>query len=44
MNTNPVQWFLFNDDQVTSVSEAEVLNADAYLLFYHLRTLSYTPY
>lgn len=31
---------LFNDDQVTAVSEAEVLNADAYLLFYTLRSLS----
>lgn len=34
------QWMLFNDDQVTAVSEAEVLNADAYLLFYTLRSLS----
>ncbi|KAL2009773.1 hypothetical protein VTN00DRAFT_5580 [Thermoascus crustaceus] len=34
------QWILFNDDQVTAVSEAEVLNTDAYLLFYTLRSLS----
>lgn len=34
------QWFLFNDDQVTAASEAEVLNADAYLLFYTLRSLA----
>ncbi|KAL1964020.1 hypothetical protein VTN77DRAFT_7566 [Rasamsonia byssochlamydoides] len=34
------QWMLFNDDQVTAVTEAEVLNADAYLLFYTLRSLS----
>ncbi|EAW06899.1 putative ubiquitin C-terminal hydrolase Ubp8 [Aspergillus clavatus NRRL 1] len=32
------QWVLFNDDQVTAVAEADVLNADAYLLFYSLRT------
>lgn len=31
---------LFNDDRVTVASEAEVLNADAYLLFYNLRTLT----
>ncbi|KAH1278812.1 hypothetical protein KXX16_000084 [Aspergillus fumigatus] len=31
------QWVLFNDDQVTAATEAEVLNADAYLLFYNLR-------
>ncbi|KLJ13264.1 ubiquitin carboxyl-terminal hydrolase 22/27/51 [Blastomyces silverae] len=34
------QWFLFNDDQVTVVNEAEVLGADAYLLFYTLHALS----
>lgn len=34
------QWVLFNDDRVTVASEAEVLNADAYLLFYSLRTLA----
>ena len=34
------KWVLFNDDRVTVASEAEVLNADAYLLFYNLRTLS----
>ncbi|EEH22268.2 hypothetical protein PABG_04479 [Paracoccidioides brasiliensis Pb03] len=34
------QWFLFNDDQVTAVNEAEVLGADAYLLFYTLHALS----
>ncbi|OJJ49168.1 hypothetical protein ASPZODRAFT_1411344 [Penicilliopsis zonata CBS 506.65] len=33
------QWMLFNDDQVTAVTEAEVLKADAYLLFYNLRSL-----
>lgn len=31
---------MFNDDQVTSVGEAEVLGADAYLLFYGLRRFS----
>lgn len=31
---------LFNDDQVTAASEADVLNANAYLLFYNLRYLS----
>ena len=35
-----MQWFLFNDDQVTAVSEAEVLSVDAYLLFYTLHSLS----
>ncbi|OJJ40307.1 hypothetical protein ASPWEDRAFT_166387 [Aspergillus wentii DTO 134E9] len=34
------QWMLFNDDQVTAVTEAEVLSADAYLLFYNLRSLA----
>ncbi|PLB34555.1 putative ubiquitin C-terminal hydrolase Ubp8 [Aspergillus candidus] len=34
------QWALFNDDQVTAVTEADVLNADAYLLFYNLRSLA----
>lgn len=37
-----VKWVLFNDDRVTVASEAEVLNADAYLLFYNLRTLATT--
>ncbi|KAG2418063.1 hypothetical protein HFD88_001163 [Aspergillus terreus] len=37
------QWMLFNDDQVTAVTEAEVLNADAYLLFYNLRSLAGAP-
>ncbi|KAF3490580.1 ubiquitin carboxyl-terminal hydrolase [Arthroderma uncinatum] len=31
------QWFKFNDDRVTVVTEAEVLGADAYLLFYTLQ-------
>ncbi|EEQ30393.1 ubiquitin C-terminal hydrolase Ubp8 [Microsporum canis CBS 113480] len=31
------QWFKFNDDRVTVVAEAEVLGADAYLLFYTLQ-------
>ncbi|KAL3479476.1 hypothetical protein BJX99DRAFT_71307 [Aspergillus californicus] len=34
------QWMLFNDDQVTPVTESEVLGVDAYLLFYNLRCLS----
>lgn len=34
------QWMLFNDDQVTPVTEAEVLGVDAYLLFYNLRCLA----
>ncbi|KAI5295030.1 hypothetical protein KEM52_002555 [Ascosphaera acerosa] len=34
------QWFLFNDDKVLQVSVADVLNANAYLLFYTVRTLS----
>ncbi|CEN59638.1 Putative Ubiquitin C-terminal hydrolase Ubp8 [Aspergillus calidoustus] len=34
------EWMLFNDDQVTPVTEAEVLGVDAYLLFYNLRCLS----
>ena len=37
------QWMLFNDDQVTAVTEADVLNADAYLLFYNLRSLASAP-
>ncbi|EER23407.1 hypothetical protein D8B26_001512 [Coccidioides posadasii str. Silveira] len=32
-------WFKFNDDRVTWATEAEVLDADAYLLFYTLRSL-----
>lgn len=31
---------LFNDDQVTPVTEADVLGVDAYLLFYNLRSLA----
>lgn len=38
--TNQKQWMLFNDDQVTPVTEAEVLGVDAYLLFYNLRCLA----
>lgn len=34
------QWMLFNDDQVTPVTEADVLGVDAYLLFYNLRCLA----
>ncbi|EEP80577.1 conserved hypothetical protein [Uncinocarpus reesii 1704] len=34
------QWFKFNDDRVTWATDAEVLDADAYLLFYTLRSLS----
>ncbi|KAI1940335.1 hypothetical protein LOZ12_004568 [Ophidiomyces ophidiicola] len=34
------QWFKFNDDKVTLATESEVLDADAYLLFYTLRSLS----
>ncbi|KAI5310168.1 hypothetical protein KEM55_000955 [Ascosphaera atra] len=34
------QWFLFNDDKVLQVSVADVLNANAYLLFYTVRSLS----
>ncbi|KAE8150426.1 ubiquitin carboxyl-terminal hydrolase [Aspergillus avenaceus] len=37
------EWILFNDDQVTSVPESEVLSADAYLLFYNLRSLAAAP-
>lgn len=37
------EWILFNDDQVTSVTEADVLSADAYLLFYNLRSLAAPP-
>ncbi|PYH46855.1 putative ubiquitin C-terminal hydrolase Ubp8 [Aspergillus saccharolyticus JOP 1030-1] len=37
------EWMLFNDDQVTPVTEADVLNADAYLLFYNLRSLASAP-
>ncbi|GAB1194865.1 hypothetical protein APSETT444_004116 [Aspergillus pseudonomiae] len=37
------EWILFNDDQVTSVTEADVLSADAYLLFYNLRSLASAP-
>ncbi|RAL03790.1 putative ubiquitin C-terminal hydrolase Ubp8 [Aspergillus ibericus CBS 121593] len=37
------EWMLFNDDQVTAVTEADVLNADAYLLFYNLRSLASAP-
>ncbi|THC91464.1 hypothetical protein EYZ11_009072 [Aspergillus tanneri] len=37
------QWMCFNDDQVTPVSEADVLKADAYLLFYNIRSLAGAP-
>jgi hypothetical protein len=33
------QWFLFDDSKVTLAKEAEVLDADAYLLFYLVRSL-----
>ncbi|KAH8435032.1 putative ubiquitin C-terminal hydrolase Ubp8 [Aspergillus melleus] len=37
------RWMLFNDDQVTPATEADVLNADAYLLFYNIRSLAGAP-
>lgn len=37
--TDVVQWFLFDDSMVTLASEADVLGADAYLLFYIIRSL-----
>lgn len=43
METNVPQWMLFNDDQVTPATESDVLNADAYLLFYNLRSLAGAP-
>ena len=33
------KWMLFDDDKVTAAKEADVLNVDAYLLFYGLRSL-----
>lgn len=33
------QWFKFNDNKVTLATEAQVLGAEAYLLFYILRNL-----
>ena len=33
------QWFKFNDSKVTLATEQQVLNADAYLLFYIIRSL-----
>lgn len=33
------EWFKFDDSKVTVASEATVLNADAYLLFYVIRNL-----
>ena len=32
------KWFLYNDDQVTSVSKEEVINTEGYLLFYQKKT------
>jgi len=37
--TDILQWFLFDDSKVTIASEADVLAADAYLLFYIIRSL-----
>ena len=34
------QWFKFDDSKVTVASEKTVLDADAYLLFYLIRSLS----
>lgn len=34
-----MQWFLFDDSKVTLAGEAAVLGADAYLLFYIIRSL-----
>ena len=36
------QWFKFDDSKVTVASEKTVLDADAYLLFYLIRSLSGT--
>lgn len=33
------RWFKFDDSKVTTVSEAEVLDAEAYILFYVVRRL-----
>ena len=33
------QWFKFDDSKVTLAAEQQVLNADAYLLFYIIRSL-----
>ena len=33
------QWFKFDDSKVTLATETQVLNADAYLLFYIVRSL-----
>lgn len=35
-----VQWFRFNDHKVQLASVSEVLGAQAYLLFYIVRTLA----
>ena len=37
--TDFAQWFLFDDSKVTLAGEADVLGADAYLLFYIIRSL-----
>jgi len=34
------QWFLFDDHKVTLVSESQVLGAEAFLLFYIIRSLA----
>jgi ubiquitin carboxyl-terminal hydrolase 22/27/51 len=33
------QWFKFDDSKVTLATEVQVMNADAYLLFYIIRSL-----
>ena len=34
------QWFKFNDSMVSSISQAEVLKEQAYLLFYTIRQVN----
>lgn len=38
-DTDLMKWFLFDDSKVTLAGEAAVLGADAYLLFYIIRSL-----
>lgn len=38
--TNSEQWFKFDDHKVTMASESHVLGAEAFLLFYIIRSLA----
>ena len=40
MLTTAAQWFMFNDHRVELATKSEVLGAQAYLLFYIIRSLA----